>query len=99
SLVLSGPSWLSSLSQSGGTLAGTGVVTVTGSALFTNQNTQTGSGTTDVKGATTIGIAATGVSVYALTLDGGRTFQNDGTVGWIGGVIQTGLNQFSSTLG
>ena len=89
-LVFNGASSASQFSHSNGTLGGTGVLTVTGSALFLNQNVETGSGTTDLKGATTVGVAGWGNSYYTLGLDGGRVFKNQGALSWVGGIIQTG---------
>ncbi len=89
-LAFNGASSASQFSHSNGTLGGTGVLTVTGSALFLNQNVETGSGTTDLKGATTVGVAGWGNSYYTLGLDGGRVFKNEGALSWVGGIIQTG---------
>jgi hypothetical protein len=99
SFVLNGTSSFSSLSETGGTLGGTGTLTVTGSAVFRNSNVETGAGTTDLKAATTIGVGGQGNGVFALALDGGRTLKNETTITWVGGVIQMGSNLFGGTLG
>src|SRR5262249_54593964 len=72
SVVVSG-----SLQQAFGRVDGTGKLTVNGSASFGGSGAavQTGTGTTDLKGVTTIsGIGAD------LALDGGRVLQNDGAL-------------------
>jgi hypothetical protein len=95
---------VTSLTQSaygGSTLSGTGKVTVTGAAVLTDgsYSTETGTGTTVLKGTSNLSNAS---NYGYLALDGGRVFQNDGTltVNTIyGSVIYLGYNPYGTTLG
>ena len=79
--------------QTGGTLSGTGTLTVTGSAQFSGSyDAQTGTGKTLLKGATQ-------VDDSYLTLDGGRTLENAGTLTLQSGTIYLGYDPFATTLG
>lgn len=91
-LKFTGASVISSLFQSGGTVAGAGAATVTGPASFTATMLQTGPGTTLLKGASTL---AGGAKLY---LDGGRVLENQGTV-VVAGAIELGGNPFGAALG
>ena len=82
--------------QTGGTLTGTGTVTVTGSAsLGTTGNyvVESGSGTTDLKGISTL------IGNVGVALDGGRVLQNDGTLNWTSSAIYMGYNPLGTTVG
>ena len=88
--VNSGANFGSEFTQSGGTLTGTGTVTVTGAAALGstgNYVLESGSGTTDLKGTSTL--TGNGSSL-GLALDGGRVLQNDGTLNWTSGNIEMG---------
>ncbi len=79
--------------QSGGTLSGTGTLTVTGSGQFSGSyDAQTGTGKTLLKGATQ-------VDDSYLTLDGGRTLENAGTLTLQSGTVYLGYDPFATTLG
>ena len=87
---------IASLMQTGGTLTGTGTVTVTGSAsLGTTGNyvVESGSGTTDLKGISTL------IGNVGVALDGGRVLQNDGTLNWTSSAIYMGYNPLGTTVG
>jgi hypothetical protein len=75
-VAISGNLNASSFQQAGGTIGGTGTLTVTGAATFAGgtaiSETQTGGGTTLLQGATT----DQGAYLY---LDGGRVLKNTGT--------------------
>jgi fibronectin-binding autotransporter adhesin len=85
------------MTQSGGTLSGTGTLTVTGTASLGSPNgaptLETGQGTTDLR----VGGTLSSTSFYSL--DGQRTLQNDGTLNWTNGAIYLGYNPFSSNIG
>jgi hypothetical protein len=75
---------LASFAQSGGFLTGSGTVTITGPATFTDNNgnvEEKGTGTTDLKGDGTLNGTAN------LLLDGTRVFENEGTFAWQSGNI------------
>lgn len=78
-LGLDGASTVASLTHSGGTLSGSGTVTITGAANFGNA-THSGPGTTVLQGASAL-------TSGTLALDAGRTLQNNGTFTWSGGGI------------
>ncbi len=85
--------------QTGGTLSGTGTVTITGSASLGSTNAyalESGIGTTDLKGTSTLSGSNVG---YYFALDGGRVLQNDGTLTWTGGPIDMGSNPFGTAVG
>ena len=91
---------VASLTQSGGTLSGSGTVTVTGLASLGTSSSyvvETGSGTTNLQGGGTIGNTTSSPGFY---LDGGRVLQNenDGTLKWVSGTIFMGENP-NGTLG
>ena len=74
------------LSQSNSVLSGTGTLTVNGAAAFSGfAVTESGAGTTLLKGSTTLDTAA------ALYLDGGRVVENQGSLGWGSGEITAGV--------
>src|SRR6266568_2825418 len=73
---------VTNLTQSGGTLGGTGALVVSGSFSWSGGE-QTDAGTTRV-GA---GGALTIDSGFAVFLSGGRTLRNDGAVAWVGGNV------------
>ena len=75
-LTLNGVSSLNTYSQTGGTLGGTGAVTITGLATW-NAGTMTGAGTTHASGGMALG---NGVR----QLDGGRVLNTAGTTTWSG---------------
>ena len=84
--------------QTGGTLSGTGKVTVTGSAALGASGAyvvESGSGTTDLQGTSTLSPSST----FYFALDGGRVLQNDGTFNWASGAIEMGTNPVGSTVG
>src|SRR6185503_14551341 len=75
---------LASFAQSGGFLTGSGTVTITGPATFTDNNgnvEEKGTGTTDLKGGGTLN------GTSSLLLDGTRVFENEGTFAWQSGNI------------
>ncbi len=74
-LSINGSSNLTSFSQSGGTLSGTGAVNISGPATWTG-GTQTGSGSTQFNGDLTI----SGNNTKYLT--NGRTLASNGTTTW-----------------
>ncbi len=71
-----GASSLAKLTQSGGSLGGSGQVTVTGAASLSG-STHTGGGTTILQGAT---------ALSGFNLDAGRTLRNEGTATLNGGM-------------
>ncbi len=80
-------------SQSYGTVSGTGTLTVTGPALFSGSyDAETGTGKTLLKGATL-------VDASYVTLDGGRTLENAGTLTLQSGTVYLGYDPFAATLG
>ena len=82
-LNFNGTGTTANMTHSGGTLGGTGALTVSGTLSWTG-GTQTGAGTT------TIAATATGTIDSATTqvaLIGGRTLQNNGTITWLSGQI------------
>ncbi len=84
---------VAAFSQSGGTLAGSGSMTVFGAATFTGTSLQTARGQTVLDGASTF-------SGFQLCLDGGRTLENHGTFTVTGsGNIKLGFNPFGASLG
>ena len=88
-----------SLMQTGGTLTGTGTLTVTGTASLGSAGgyvLENGSGTTDLQGTSTLNGSTSG---FYLALDGGRVLQNDGTFKWMGGPIDMGTNPFGTIVG
>lgn len=91
-LKLSGAAMAASLAQSGGTVAGAGLLTVAGPASFSGASLHTGAGVTLLKGASTL---AGGAELY---LDGGRTLENQGAV-TVAGAIEMGANPFGAGLG
>ena len=85
-LNFNGTGTTANMTHSGGTLGGTGALTVSGTLSWTG-GTQTGAGTT------TIAATATGTIDSATTqvaLIGGRTLQNNGTITWLAGQIDAG---------
>ncbi len=84
------------LTQSGGTLSGTGVVTVSGATAFAyvypSVAIETGTGKTVLQGTTSL-------KSYELGLDGGRVLENQGTLTWSQGEIRLGYGGASSTGG
>ena len=88
-VAVNGSTTLAGFRQSGGTLSGTGTLSVTGAASLTGTNYyafETGSGTTDLKGTTTVG------NGYAFSLIGGRVLQNDGTLAFQAGSLYVGYD-------
>ncbi|RBP11158.1 hypothetical protein DFR50_11744, partial [Roseiarcus fermentans] len=85
-----------SFAQTGGTISGTGTLTVSGAASFTggNWDTETGAGTTLLQGATTD-------SAAYIALDGGRVLENAGTftVNAAGGNFYLGYNPYGTPAG
>ena len=75
SLTVAAPSNFQTLTLSGGTLAGSGAVTVKG-ALAWSGGTMTGTGSTEAKTVLTLG-QSSGNSASTLTLSGGRSLIND----------------------
>ncbi len=71
------------LTQSNGTIGGTGTLTVSGSFAWSG-GTQTDAGNTTIASTATLTISAD------VQLLGGRTLQNNGTVNWTGGIIDSG---------
>ena len=93
SLALGGAATAANFSQSGGTVAGAGALTVGGAATFTSSLLQTGSGATVLKGASS-------VSGFQFGLDGGRTLENQGVLTLTGtATILLGFNPFGASLG
>ena len=84
---------VASLTQPGGTLTGTGTLTVTGAAnlAVTNFSLETGSGETVLQGSST--------TSGNFDLDGGRELQNQGTLTVDSGGINLGYNPFGTSLG
>ena len=81
-----------SFQQSGGTLSGTGTVTVTAAASFTSSwDVETGSGETVLQGISTI-------NGY-VALDGGRELQNRGTLTWVSSYFELGYNPYGTSIG
>ena len=79
--------------QSYGTIAGGNILTVTGAALFSGSyDAETGTGKTLLKGATKVN------DTY-LTLDGGRTLENAGTLILQSGTIYLGYDPLATTQG
>ena len=76
-LTLNGASTMASLTQSGGTLGGTGTVTIAGNSSWF-AGTQAGTGTTVYASA----LAASGAGAKAIV--GGRTVELNGTTTWGG---------------
>ena len=85
-----------SLTQSGGTLSGTGAVTVSGATAFAyvypSGAIETGTGKTILQGTTSL-------KSYELGLDGGRILENQGTLTWSQGEDRAGLQRPSPPLG
>jgi hypothetical protein len=76
---------VSSLSQGGGTIDGTGTLTLTGGASLTSSwDAFTGTGTTVLQGTT--------YDPGYVALDGGRILENQGTFNWTGPLIYLGYN-------
>ena len=69
------------LQQTGGTIAGSGTLTVFGGSALTG-GVQTGPGVTVLNGTSTLG--------GTFALDGGRTLANDGWLNWSSGNIALG---------
>ena len=90
-----------SLEQNGGLIDGSGILTVTGAATFGYEYefsaVQTGSGTTLLKGATTLSSFYSGYG--DLYLDGGRIIENAGTFTWLSGQIYLGYNPDGDVVG
>src|SRR5207244_4149270 len=84
-LTINNASTLNALTQSGGELAGTGIVTVSGLATWSG-GTMSGTGTTQFNGALSI----TGPA--AKTLSGGHTLNTTGTTTW-GGNTSNNTNE------
>ena len=85
---------IASFDQTGGTVSGTGTLTVTGSATFggSSVDQEEGSGTTLLKGATT--------DAGGIALDGGYVLENAGTFDVTNGArFDLGLNNNGSTAG
>ena len=81
-----------SFQQSGGTLSGTGTVTVTAAASFTSSwDVETGTGETVLQGISTI-------NGY-VALDGGRELQNRGTLTWVSSYFELGYNPYGTSIG
>ena len=81
-----------SFQQSGGTLSGTGTVTVTAAASFTSSwDAEIGSGETVLQGLSTI-------NGY-VALDGGRELQNQGTLTWVSSYFELGYNPYGTSIG
>src|ERR1051325_3001171 len=83
-LQLDGTTSAASLAQSGGLLTGSGRVTITGAANFTDNNgnvEESGTGTTDLKGGGALSGAA------SLIIDSGRVLENEGAFAWQSGSI------------
>ena len=79
--------------QSYGTIAGGNILTVTGPALFSGSyDAETGTGKTLLKGVTKVN------DTY-LTLDGGRTLENAGTLILQSGTIYLGYDPLATTQG
>ena len=70
------------LTQSGGTLAGVGTLSVAGSLAW-SLGTQTGAGTTRILPGASLALT----SASTKTLQGGRTLRNEGTTTWENGPI------------
>ncbi len=89
-LNINGTSTLNAFTHLGGTLGGTGAVTVSGNAAL-GSGVQTGTGTTVLQGATTLS--------GNFALDAGRTVQNTatGTFTWTAGALN--LDSTSAPLG
>jgi hypothetical protein len=90
-----------------GALAGTGTLTVTGSATFNTPApgggadgiSETGAGTTVLQGVSTFnGVNDNGNTAYDFNLDGGRTLENTGTFDWQGGSFYLGYSAVGGTL-
>lgn len=85
-----------SFEEDGGTIDGSGTLTITGAATFTNASNvslESGTGTTLLKGTTTF-------STAYLYLQGGRVLENQGTLNWTEGTFdlgQTPLSQLHGT--
>ncbi len=75
------------------TLSGTGIFTVNGGlGIMYGDAVQTGAGTTLATGSSTI-------SSGSLDLDGGRVFENQGTLTWSGGGIRLGYTPYTTSAG
>lgn len=93
-LALTGPATTAAFTQSGGTVSGAGTLTVTGPAAFSGSSLETGPGVTVLQGVSTFSNSA------ALSLDGGRTLENRGTLNLpTFQEIDLGLNPFGTALG
>jgi hypothetical protein len=93
-LDLDGASTAANFTQSAGTLGGTGTLTVTGSAVFSSFSTETGAGTTILRGASSMSFS----SGPALCLIYGRTLINEGTLKLSAG-IDTGTDGYGGDEG
>ncbi len=76
-----------SLFQNAGAIDGTGTLTITGDATLGDSALEIGTGTTLLDGRTTIGLGGN----LQLSLDGGRTLENNGTLNWIADTIYIGV--------
>ncbi|MBI2206185.1 MAG: hypothetical protein HYU41_20320 [Candidatus Rokubacteria bacterium] len=74
------------LTQSGGTLAGTGILSFSSADSTWTAGTMTGTGTTKIETGAALAISGADDK----TLDGGRTLDNHGTVNWSGGQLLLG---------
>jgi hypothetical protein len=93
-LVLDGAATAASFDQTGGTVAGSGTLTVTGPAAFSGSSLETGAGVTVLEGVSTFSNSAD------LSLDGGRTLENRGVLNLpTFQEIDLGLNPFGTALG
>lgn len=92
-LAFGGNATAASFTQSGGTVSGSNTLTVTGAANFTSFSMlETGPGTTLLKGVSRVPFRG------ALSLDGGRVLENQGTLNLLG-EIDLGLNPFGGAQG
>lgn len=91
-LAVGGNVTVAGFSQSFSTVSGAGTLTVTGSAAFAAKMVQAGSGTTILRGASTI-------HDKFFDLDGGRILENQGALTLTHGVIHLGRNPFGASLG
>jgi hypothetical protein len=93
-LALGGAATAATLTQSGGAIAGAGTLTVTGPAAFSGPSLETGPGVTVLDGVSTFSNNA------ALSLDGGRTLENRGTLTLSTfQEIDLGIDPFGAALG
>ena len=89
------PSVTAGLSQSGGTVGGAGVLSVSGSFGWSG-GSQTGAGQTTIA----VGASATiDAGAFGVFLSGGRTVRNDGSVVWVAGTISGGEDALIDNVG